>query len=104
MQITQPQIQALLAPLAEQAHRADERAVIVSGRMYFGAGYISQLGETELVKYSDGSNTETRIAFSDIDRIIITDREGRELRAYDIVRDEPECLAPVRSTYGMVAA
>jgi hypothetical protein len=104
MEIYASQIPALLAPLAEQQHRAEERAHIIAGYARHGSGYVCEVTETEVVKYSDGCNSTTHFPIASIDRIVITDRNGKALREYDIIRDEPESVACARSTYGMVSS
>lgn len=104
MEIHESQIPALLAPLAEQAHLATERAHIFAGYARHRAGYVLKVNDSEVVKYHDGDNSTAHFPIASIDRIVITDRNGKPLREYDIVRDEGESVSHARVTYGMGGA
>lgn len=73
-------------PFAEQAHRAASRVHIIhgGGRFRHGAGYVCEVNEAAVAKYSDGSNSTTWIAFAEITGITITDRNGRPIRSFTV--------------------
>lgn len=79
-------LHAFFLPYAEQAHRASERVHIIHDRglSRHGAGYVCEVNEVAVAKYSDGSNTTTWIAFAEITGITITDRNGCALRSFTV--------------------
>lgn len=73
-------------PFAEQAHRAASRVHIIhgGGRFRHGAGYVCEVNEAAVAKYSDGSNSTTWIAFAEIVALEVCDINGRCLRAFTV--------------------
>ena len=79
-------LRAFFLPYAEQAHRASERVHIIHARglSRHGAGYVCEVNEAAVAKYSDGSNSTTWIAFAEIVALEVCDINGRCFRAFTV--------------------
>lgn len=75
---------SLFQPFAKEAHLARERVRIEHTGGTHGAGYVCDVNEAAVAKYSDGSNSTTWIAFAEITGITITDRNGCALRSFTV--------------------
>lgn len=77
-------LQQFFQPFVVAAHRAETRIHIYCGRSCYAAGYISGVDETSVEKYIDGSNSTVRVQFDEIDRLVVTNRDGRELMEFKV--------------------
>lgn len=79
-------LRAFFLPYAEQAHRASERVHIIHARglSRHGAGYVCEVNEAAVAKYSDGSNSTTWIAFAEIDAVEVRDIDGAILQSFTV--------------------
>lgn len=77
-------LRAFFLPYAEQAHRAEHRVHILCGRDRHGSGYVSEVREHDVGKYSDGTNSTTWIAFAEIDALEVCNRDGAVLQRFTV--------------------
>lgn len=77
-------LRAFFLPYANEAHLADERVHILRGRNRHGSGYICEVREHDVGKYTDGSNSITWLAYAEIDAVEVRDFNGTLLQSFAV--------------------